>query len=133
MPIKTVLIIEDEEDIRSTLAIFLESKGYTVWQAEGVERTVRMLNETVPDLIFLDVMLPGLDGIEILKMIKRYDSSVPVVIMSGYASEEIARRSLKLGAYDYVRKPFDLDRIASLLSSIDIVSVQQADTKPPSG
>ena len=122
MPIKTVLIIEDEKDIRETLAIFLESKGYTVWQAGDVAQTVKKLNQAIPDLIFLDVMLPRLDGIEILKMIKRY-ADVPVVVMSGYATENMAIRSMKLGAYDYIRKPFDLRQITALLSSVEITSV----------
>ena len=123
MAINTILVIEDEEDVRMTLSLFLESKGYTVWGADGVAETVKRLNKAFPDLILLDIMLPGLDGIEILKMIKRYDSNVPVVIMSGYATEETAVRSLQLGAYDYIRKPFDLDQISRLLSSVEITSV----------
>jgi len=122
MAFNKIMIVDDEEDIRKTLSLFLEAKCEEVIEADGVGQTIYHLNRDLPDLIFLDVMLPGLDGIEILQMIKKYDSNVPVVMMSGYATEEMAKKSLSIGAYDYVRKPFNLERISSLMSVIELAS-----------
>ena len=122
MAFKKILIVDDEEDIRITLSLFLESKCEEVLEADGVGQTIYHLNRVNPDLIFLDVMLPGLDGIEILQMIKKYDENVPIIMMSGYATEEMAKKSLSIGAYDYVRKPFNLDRISSLMSVIELAN-----------
>ncbi len=122
MGFNKILIVDDEEDIRKTLSLFLEPKGEEVLEADGVAQTIYHLNRTIPDIIFLDVMLPGLDGIEILQMIKKYDENVPVIMMSGYATEEMAKKSLSIGAYDYVRKPFNLDRISSMLSVIELAN-----------
>jgi len=122
MAFKKIMIVDDEEDIRKTLSLFLESKCEGVLEADGVGQTIYHLNREIPDLIFLDVMLPGLDGIEILQMIKKYDENVPIVMMSGYATEEMAKKSLSIGAYDYVRKPFNLDRISSMMSVIELAN-----------
>ena len=122
MGFNKILVVDDEEDIRKTLSLFLESKSEEVLEADGVAQTIYHLNRAIPDIIFLDVMLPGLDGIEILQMIKKYDENVPVIMMSGYATEEMAKKSLSIGAYDYVRKPFNLDRISSMLSVIELAN-----------
>jgi len=122
MTFKKIMIIDDEEDIRKTLSLFLESKCEAVLEADGVAQTIYHLNRESPDLIFLDVMLPGLDGIEILQMIKKYNENVPIIMMSGYATEEMAKKSLSIGAYDYVRKPFNLDRISSMMSVIELAN-----------
>ncbi|MCH7495618.1 MAG: response regulator [Candidatus Marinimicrobia bacterium] len=122
MGFNKILVVDDEEDIRTTLSLFLESKCEEVLDADGVAQTIYHLNRAIPDIIFLDVMLPGLDGIEILQMIKKYDENVPVIMMSGYATEEMAKKSLSIGAYDYVRKPFNLDRISSMLSVIELAN-----------
>jgi len=122
MAFKKILIVDDEEDIRKTLSLFLESKCEEVLEADGVGQTIYHLNRVIPDLIFLDVMLPGLDGIEILQMIKKYDENMPIIMMSGYATEEMAKKSLSIGAYDYVRKPFNLDRISSMMSVIELAN-----------
>ncbi len=122
MTFKKIMIIDDEEDIRKTLSLFLESKCEAVLEADGVAQTIYHLNRESLDLIFLDVMLPGLDGIEILQMIKKYNENVPIIMMSGYATEEMAKKSLSIGAYDYVRKPFNLDRISSMMSVIELAN-----------
>lgn len=122
MGFNKILVVDDEEDIRKTLSMFLESKCEEVLEADGVAQTIYHLNRAIPDIIFLDVMLPGLDGIEILQMIKKYNENVPVIMMSGYATEEMAKKSLSIGAYDYVRKPFNLDRISSMLSVIELAN-----------
>ena len=122
MGFNKILVVDDEEDIRTTLSLFLESKCEEVLDADGVAQTIYHLNRAIPDIIFLDVMLPGLDGIEILQMIKKYDENVPIIMMSGYATEEMAKKSLSIGAYDYVRKPFNLDRISSMLSVIELAN-----------
>jgi len=122
MSFKKIMIVDDEEDIRKILSLFLESKCEEVLEADGVGQTIYHLNRETLDLIFLDVMLPGVDGIEILQMIKKYDEKVPIIMMSGYATEEMAKESLSIGAYDYVNKPFSMDRISSLMSVIDLAN-----------
>ena len=120
MAFNKILIVDDEEDIRKTLALFLESKCEEIIEADGVAQTIYHMNRNKPDLVFLDVMLPILDGIEILQVIKQYDENIPVIIMSGYATEEMAKKALTLGAYDYTRKPFNLDRISSMMNVIEL-------------
>jgi len=95
MTFKKIMIIDDEEDIRKTLSLFLESKCEAVLEADGVGQTIYHLNREAPDLIFLDVMLPGLDGIEILQMIKKYNENVPIRIRHrGNGKEVIEHRSI---------------------------------------
>ncbi len=104
----TILIIEDEEDIRELVKYNLQRDGFTVLEAESGEKGLTMVERTPPDLILLDLMLPGKDGLDICRTLKRNESTqnIPVVMMTARGEESDIVMGLELGAEDYVVKPF---------------------------
>ena len=111
MPKERILVVDDEKNIVSSLYGILSDEGYDVSSAEdGIEALERIQNDP-PDLVLLDIWIPGMDGIEVLKTIKTYQKELPVLIMSGHASIDTAVRATKLGAIDFYRKnPFHLTK-----------------------
>lgn len=108
---KFVFIVDDEPAITRLLSYYLKDKwGYKVESFETGEDVLKKLH-LKPDLILLDIMLPGLDGIQILKKIKQFDENLPVIILSAQGSIEVALDAIKLGAFDYFPKPIDSQRL----------------------
>ncbi|UCG78416.1 MAG: sigma-54-dependent Fis family transcriptional regulator [Nitrospirota bacterium] len=108
---ETILVIDDEQGIRDTLKGILEDEGYNVITAESSEDGIELLKRSLPDLVILDIWLPNMDGIEALSIIRDIMPDLPVVMISGHANVELAVKSTKLGAYDFLEKPLSLDRI----------------------
>lgn len=106
-----VLIVDDEEGIRESLSDILEDEGYEVITSDTGEGAIKSLREHNPDLILLDVWLPGIDGIQTLKEIKEINPDLPVVMISGHANIDLAVKATKMGAYDFLEKPLSLDRV----------------------
>ena len=106
-----ILIIDDEPEILSTLKEILEDEGYVVFGVLTGEDGLKMVEKTPPDLVILDVWLPGMDGIQVLDEIKKRNPSLPVLIISGHGTIEMAVKAVKLGAYDFIEKPLDLDKL----------------------
>jgi two-component system nitrogen regulation response regulator NtrX len=109
------LIVDDEERIRKTLADILEDEGWLAEQAKNGQEAMIQFKKNRPDLVLLDVWMPGIDGIGTLQSLKRLDTDIPIVIMSGHGTIETAVRATKLGAFDYLEKPLSLDKIIPLL------------------
>jgi two-component system, NtrC family, response regulator AtoC len=108
---KLVFIVDDEPAISKLLSYWVKDKWkYDVEVFASGEDVLKRLNAK-PDLILLDIMLPGLDGLETLKRIKHYDENLPVIILSAQGSIEVAVESLRYGAYDYFPKPIDQQRL----------------------
>jgi len=107
----SILVVDDEEGIRRTLKGILGDEGYRVLLAEDGERALRVLEEDMPDLVLLDIWMPGRDGIAILEEIKTRWPMLPVVMISGHGSIELAVRASKLGAHDFIEKPLSLDKV----------------------
>jgi len=108
----SVLIVDDDRNIRRMIEIHLKKeKIYVTLHASNGEACLRFLREDVPDLILLDIQMPGIDGIETLQQIKQQFSKIPVVMMSAHGTIDIAVRSMKMGAYDFITKPFSGDRL----------------------
>ncbi len=105
-----ILIVEDEPDIALALKLALEGAGYdTSWAGDG-ERALEMLaNENCCNLMLLDIRMPGIDGVEVLKRLRATGRDIAVIMMSGHGSEELAVECMKIGAEDYISKPFVLD------------------------
>lgn len=116
---RTILIVDDEKDIRELLEGFFSSLGYKTLTAGDLNQTVFVLNREDPDIVFLDIVLPGINGLEILQLLKKVKESIIVVMMSGYATESKAKSALQIGAFDYLSKPFDLAHVRDMLSMID--------------
>src|SRR5512147_77853 len=110
----TILIVEDEEHLRMTLAYNLRKAGYTVQTAATGPEAIQWFHTTHPDLVLLDVMLPGFDGFEVCRRI-RPTSSVPILMLTARTDEVDTVVGLELGADDYIPKPF---RMRELLARI---------------
>lgn len=106
-----VLVIDDEEGIRDSLRGILEDEGYEVITSESAEEGLRIFDEQSPELVLLDIWLPGMDGIEALKRMRDRRPSVPVIMISGHGTIELAVKAAKLGAYDFLEKPLSLERV----------------------
>ena len=111
----SILIVEDEAKMRRLLEINLGEEGFTTHAAADAEEGLRLLNREKIDLVVTDFKLPGMNGLEFLQAIKRIDASLPVVIMTAYGSVESAVEAMKVGASDYVLKPFSLAEMSLVI------------------
>ncbi|MGP1514889.1 MAG: sigma-54-dependent transcriptional regulator [Bacteroidales bacterium] len=112
----SVLIVDDERAIRRALKDILELENYTVFEASDGKQALDMLRDRNVDLIFCDIKMPKMDGMEFLDKYSQYSSS-PVVMISGHGTIETAVECLKKGAVDYLEKPFDLNKALSVTKS----------------
>lgn len=111
-----ICIVDDEEGIRESLSGIFEDEGYTVLTASTAEEAFVLLRDQPVDLVFLDVWLPGTDGIEVLSKIKAQSPDLPVVMISGHGNIELAVSATKIGAYDFLEKPLSLERVLIVAS-----------------
>jgi DNA-binding response OmpR family regulator len=103
-----VLVVDDEPDFIELLREFLTVKGYEVIAASNGEEALRKVKEDRPHLILLDVRMPKMNGLEVLKQVREIDHEVGVIMVTAVNEEETGRQALKLGAFDYITKPLDL-------------------------
>ncbi len=106
-----VLVVDDEQSMRNMLAIALKQEGYEVVTAEDGEAARREIEASSVDLIVSDIRMPGLDGIEVLRFAREHTPGTEVILVTAHASTASAVEALRLGAYDYVTKPFDIDEL----------------------
>jgi two-component system nitrogen regulation response regulator NtrX len=113
-----ILIVDDEPDIRSMLSDIVGDEGHATRTADTADTALTEINRARPDLIILDIWLQGsrMDGIEVLKAVKRDNLDVPVLIISGHGNIELAVAAMKQGAYDFIEKPFKLDYLLLTLN-----------------
>ncbi|MGB4705366.1 MAG: sigma-54 dependent transcriptional regulator [Candidatus Saccharicenans sp.] len=104
-------LIDDEPIIHDVLGQLLEAEGYRVEISASGEEALKKFEEHKFDLILLDLLMPGMDGLEVLRRIKRIDPEALVIIITAYASVESALAAIKMGAYDYIQKPFKNDEL----------------------
>jgi two-component system response regulator PilR (NtrC family) len=110
-PTGTILIIDDEEIMREILEALLTREGYQVRMASSGEAGLELARSTTFDAAIVDVMMPGMDGIAVLQELKKLDDDLPVLMITAFASVETAIVAMKLGAFDYVTKPFKNDEV----------------------
>ena len=106
-----ILIVDDERAIQATLRGVLEDEGYRVTTVGSAQEALSRLSDEAPDLVFLDIWMPGMDGLEALAEIKQRRPETAVVMISGHATIETAVKATKLGAYDFVEKPLSLEKM----------------------
>ena len=113
-----ILIVDDERDIRELIADILGDEGFPTRMAANADEAIAALNAEEPALMILDIWLKDsrMDGIDILKQVKRNNPSVPVVIISGHGNIEIAVAAIKQGAYDFIEKPFNIDQLMVVIT-----------------
>jgi len=105
-----ILVVDDEPAIQGTLRAVLEDEGYRVTTAGGGEAAIRAITDEAPDLVFLDIWMPGMDGLETLAELKRVRPETTVIMISGHGTIETAVKATRLGAYDFIEKPMSLEK-----------------------
>src|SRR5438093_10241452 len=110
-PMPTILIVEDEAKMRRLLELNLADDGFQTVSAEDAETGLKLLQNGSVDLVLTDLKLPGMNGLEFLQAVKRFNAALPVVVVTAYGTVETAVEAMKAGASDYVLKPFSLDEM----------------------
>jgi two-component system, NtrC family, response regulator AtoC len=110
-----ILVVDDEQLIRWSLEQNLKKQGYEVFTAGSGEEALRLVREESPELVLLDIQLPGINGLETLERIKEYDEEITVIMVTALGVLETAVKAMRLGAYDYINKPFNLDELAIVI------------------
>ena len=113
----SILIVDDESGIRQSLKGVLEDEGYKAYVADSGEACLQALEKHSPDVVLLDIWLPGMDGLETLEKIKHNDGSPEVIMISGHGTIETAVRATKLGAFDFVEKPLSIEKTLILIKN----------------
>ena len=108
---KTILVVDDEKSVRDSLKMVLEFESYEVQFAENGQEALRVLNQSGVDLVLLDVKMAGMDGLEVLERIREKNAELPVIMISGHGTIETAVEATKLGAFDFLPKPLDRDKL----------------------
>ena len=116
MPQSNILVVDDEPDIRALVSEILEDEGYSVTTAENGSTARQAFSQNQPDLVLLDIWMPDIDGISLLKEWSDSGLNCPVVIMTGHGSVETAVEATRLGAQDFVQKPISLAKLLSVVS-----------------
>ncbi|MBN1546391.1 MAG: sigma-54-dependent Fis family transcriptional regulator [Syntrophaceae bacterium] len=123
---RTILVVDDEESICSSLRGILLDEGYEVLTANSGEEAIKVVDEELPNLVLLDIWLPGMDGIETLKQIRTDHPQIRVVMMSGHGTIETAVKSTKLGAFDFIEKPLSLEKVILVVDhALDMVRLEE--------
>jgi DNA-binding response OmpR family regulator len=104
-----ILVVDDELEIGNIFYDFFTPKGYEVIKATSGEEAIKLVKTENPNLVFLDIRMPVMDGMEVLRQIKEIDQSIAVVMITVLNDEKTAKNALELGAYDYVTKPLSFD------------------------
>ena len=108
---KSILVVDDEESIRTSLSGVLKDEGFKVSLAGSGMEAIKKVEKELPDLVLLDIWMPGIDGIEVLQRLKAISPGLVVIMISGHGTIETAVQATKLGAYDFIEKPLSLDKI----------------------
>jgi two-component system response regulator PilR (NtrC family) len=117
MNMPSLLVVDDELSMREFLKILLEKEGYEVTTASEASSALELFQKEEFDLIISDIKMPGIGGLSLLEKVKEIDSSVPVIMITAYASPENAVFAMKSGAFDYITKPFKVDEIIKIIKS----------------
>ncbi len=104
-----ILVIDDEKSLREFLTIMLENEGYGVVSADSGQKAVALIEKNVFDLVITDIRMRQSNDIDVLKAVNQVSPQTPVVMMTAYASAETAVEAVKIGAYDYISRPFKVD------------------------
>jgi DNA-binding NtrC family response regulator len=111
-----ILVVDDEDIVRTSCSRTLSPEGYEVKLAKNGAEGLRMASENQFDLVLTDLKMPDMDGIEVLRIIKEKWPETEVIIVTGYQTVDTAVKAIKLGAYDYIEKPFTPDALISAVT-----------------
>jgi len=120
-----ILLVDDEAEIRRSVRMILEYEGYDVQEASSGPEALALIEREAPDLVFLDIKMPGVDGLEVLEKIKHVNETLPVVIISGHGTVSTAVEATKLGAFDFIEKPLASERVlVTIKNALDRTRLQ---------
>src|SRR5712691_2841103 len=120
MPKSRILVIDDEVAIRDSLRMMLEYEGYDFVGAATGQEGLALAEREAPDLVLLDVKMPGMDGLEVLDRLRVTNEVLPVIVVSGHGTISTAVEATKKGAFDFIEKPFASDRVlVSVRNALD--------------
>ncbi len=112
-----VLVVDDIKSIRQTLSGMLGDEGYNVVLAENGYQAIEAANQTPFDFIFMDIKMPGINGVQTFREIKKINPEAVVIMMTAYSVEYLVREAMGEGAYGVVYKPFDIEKIVGMIDS----------------
>ena len=113
---KKIIIVDDDEDLLEILVERMQMRGMTVVSAKTVNEASKRIEQEPFDVMIIDFMLPGIDGLQAIKMIRKKRPHMRIILQTAYATIEKEREALALGAWDVVEKPADLDRLTQLIN-----------------
>jgi len=118
-PATTILVVEDFEDTRLLMKVWLSKKGYRIVEAVDGQKALEVALRELPDLIIMDVEMPGVDGLEATRNIRQHESlrDVPIFTVSAYAADQYRAAALEAGSNEYVSTPFDPETLEKLIAS----------------
>ena len=111
----SILIVDDDSRLRQSFDKLLHEEGYKVRTAPSGEAGLEAVKQEIPDLVIMDVRMPGMSGIEAFQAMRKIDPKLPVIVMTAFGTTETAIEAIKLGAFDYLLKPFDIPDILTLI------------------
>ena len=119
-PQQTILLVEDFDDTRLMMKLWLMRKGYRVIEAENGEEAVDLAHTQTPDLIIMDLMMPGLSGLDATRRIREYQSlqQTPIVAVSAYGADQYRAKAIDAGCDEYVSTPFEPEELAQLIKTL---------------
>jgi len=104
-----MVIVDDEQEVLDELSEVFSEYGYEIETARGGEEALRKVKEKRPHVMLLDIRMPGMDGIEVLRRVRELDPSLGIIMVTAVMEENLAKEAMTLGAFDYITKPIDLD------------------------
>lgn len=113
-----VLIVDDQFGIRVLLNEVFQLEGYQTFQAANGPKSIELAKAHNPDIVLLDIKIPGMDGLEILKKLKDYNPSIQVIIMTAYSEQDLINEALENGALMYFAKPFDINEVKETVKKL---------------
>ena len=111
-----ILVVDDEKDIRDGSERILTRLGFQVFKADRGEKALAILEKDTVSMVLLDLKMPGMDGMEVLERIMELDDAILVIVITGYATVEVAREALAKGAFDFIAKPFKPDDLRQIIT-----------------
>lgn len=112
---ETILIVDDNEDLRFTLSNIIKSEGYNVIESGDGNNALKLIKSCDPELVLLDMRLPGADGMKILEVVNKFDENIIVIMLTAFGDVKGAVKAMKLGAFDYLTKPFDNEELLFII------------------
>lgn len=113
---KKILIVDDQYGIRILLNEVFQKEGYQTFQAPNGKQALAIAANERPDLVILDMKIPGMDGLEILKRLKKLDESIQVIMITAYGELDLIQEAMRSGALTHLTKPFDIDELRKLVN-----------------